>query len=791
MDSSWLEASGPALELAQEFGRLARFERHLRTRVVRWDVQMHRLFGIDPAQPVPDAQAVIEHVHPDDRARLRAEYDAAIRRAGRYATRFRVLRADATQREVQALVEVRDGGDGLPELMLGVVIDDTEGAARARAQEELNAKLAEALKLAQIAVWHIDPVTNRLYHNDASRHLAGMPDWPQYVDLDVVRAATHPDDLALAVRAASEALARPGAVDAETRYLDASGHYRDILTRCVAERDASGKVIGLMGVSLDQTERVAERKRAQALVQRIDLVADAAGVGIWSVDVESGQVEWNAQMFRIYGRDPGEPAPNLRQWVGSWVHPDDRRALAAQRRRSIESNESGFETEFRIVRPDATVRQVACRSRRELREGRAFHVGIHLDVTEQARQRASAEQALRDKLTAERASQAKTEFLARISHELRTPLNAVLGFAQLMEHDGANPLAPLQLERVAHIRSAGEHLMALIGDVLDLSATEDGSLQVSLEPVDIDALLADVMQWVAAPAQHARVSLHLERHGGRVQADPRRLRQVLSNLLSNAVKYNRAGGDVWLSAHSASRDGRPFWALSVRDNGRGLNRSQRAHLFESFNRLGVEHEGIEGMGIGLTIVRQLTELMGGRVEVHSEAGRGSEFVVWLPAADVQAPAGDDLFAEAAGLASAPATPEVPPLTILYIEDNPVNVILVRELVAMRPGVALECAVDGLSGVARALADPPDVVLIDMQLPDIDGYEVLRRLRAAPGLAGRPMIALSANGMPEDIAQAEANGFDAYWTKPIDFCRFLADLDTLAVAAQRRASLQPD
>ena len=785
MDQSWLEASDPALELAQEFGRLARFERDIRTRAVRWDPQMYRLFGLDPAQPVPDARAVIERVHADDRTRIQAEYDAAARRAGRYATRFRVVRVDATEREVQALVEVRNGGDGQPELLLGVIIDDTEGAARARAQEELNAKLAEALKLAQIAVWHIDPTTHRLYHNDASQHLAGMPDWPQYVDLDVVRAATHPDDVAIAVRAANEALARPGAVDAEARYLDATGHYRDILTRRVAERDSSGKVIGLMGVSLDQTERVAERRRAQALVHRIDLVADAAGVGIWSVDVESGQVEWNAQMFRIYGRDPGEPAPSLRQWVGSWVHPDDRRTLAAQRRRSIESHESGFETEFRIVRPDGTLRRVACRSRRELRDGRTFHVGIHLDVTEQARQRASTEQALRDKLNAERASQAKTEFMARISHELRTPLNAVLGFAQLIEHDGASSLPPAQLERVAHIRSAGEHLMALIGDVLDLSATEDGTLQVSIEPVDIDALLGDVMQWVAAPAQRARVSLHLERSGGRVQADPRRLRQVLSNLLSNAVKYNRAGGDVWLSAHSASRDGRPSWAVSVRDNGRGLSRDQRAHLFESFNRLGAEHEGIEGMGIGLTIVRQLAELMGGCVDVHSEAGRGSEFVVWLPAADEQPDAGDDLFHDAAAPASALAAEDPPPLAILYIEDNPVNVILVRELVAMRPGFALHCAVNGLSGVAQALADPPDVVLIDMQLPDIDGHEVLRRLRAAPALAGRPMIALSANGMPEDIAQAEAAGFDAYWTKPIDFCRFLADLDTLAVQAQRR------
>ncbi|HET6599080.1 MAG TPA: PAS domain-containing protein, partial [Burkholderiaceae bacterium] len=568
MDQPWLETSGAALRLAQDFGRLGLFERNVRTRVGRWDPQMYRLFGFDPEEPIPDWQALAECIHLDDRPRVEAEYAAAIRTAGRYASRFRLALANGDRREVQALLEVHNGADGQPESLLGIIIDDTEGAARARAQEELNAKLADALRLAQIAVWHIDLATNRLHHNDASEHLAGMPAWPQYVDLDVVRAATHPDDLPVAVRAADEALARPGAVDAETRYLDASGRYRDVLTRRVAERDSSGKVIGLMGVSLDQTERVAERKRAQDFMRRMDLVADAAGVGIWSVDVESGEVEWNAQMFRIYGRDLDEPTPSLRQWIGHWIHPDDRRPLAEQRRGSIESDESGFETEFRIVRPDGTVRRVACRSRREVREGRSFHVGIHLDVTDLAEQRASAEQARRDKLIAERASQAKSEFMARMSHELRTPLNAVLGFAQLIEHDGHHSLAPAQLDRVAHIRLAGEHLLSLIGDVLDLSATEAGTLPVTLEPVDIDALLGDVMHWVAGPAQRARVSLHLERSGGRVLADPRRLRQVLSNLLSNAVKYNRAGGEVWLSSRRANHDGQPSWALSVRDNGR-------------------------------------------------------------------------------------------------------------------------------------------------------------------------------------------------------------------------------
>jgi CheY-like chemotaxis protein len=270
--------------------------------------------------------------------------------------------------------------------------------------------------------------------------------------------------------------------------------------------------------------------------------------------------------------------------------------------------------------------------------------------------------------------------------------------------------------------------------------------------------------------------MHAQPMAGWVRADPRRLRQILSNLLSNAIKYNRPSGEVWVSSHSCEHEGQPAWAICVRDSGRGLSSEQRAQLFQPFNRLGAERGTIQGTGIGLAIAHHLVRLMGGDVTVTSELGRGSEFRVVLPA---EAPNQPSDHAPLSGFhADLRESPPAARLNLLYIEDNAVNVVLVQELIAMRKDVQLSVAVDGLSGVAQAIASRPQVVLIDMQLPDIDGFEVLRRLRAELALAGTTLIALSANAMPDDISRALESGFDGYWTKPIDFHAFLRELTLL-------------
>ena len=784
--------SADKLALAQEFITLGVFERDLRSGQARWDAQMYKLFGLETTVAVPTIEAAVKHVHPDDLARFESEGRRFLREGGRHALRYRVVWPDGSVHDLRSLIDVRHGADGAPCTMFGVVMDDTEVGDRMREQEAVNNFLSRALRLARVSVWRIDTATDRVRFNDVGYEIMSVVPGPEGIALSELRSLTHPDDLPGLHRAVEAAKAGHDVVDFELRYRNRRGGFRPLLTRRVAERDAQGRVTGLIGITIDQSAQKAEREHAKALLRRLELVADAAELGIWSVDNATGQVEWNATMHRIYGLQAHETPPTLFDWRERHVHPDDHGALTESRQRSILTGANPFETEFRILRPDGTVRWVVSRSRREEHDGRDVLIGIHLDTTELITQRQLAEQALRDKELALRASRAKSDFLSRASHELRTPLNAVLGFAQLIEHDGAHELPAAQMARVSHIRSAGEHLLALVDDVLDLAAIEAGSLPILLAPVNVDDVLQEVVQWVASQAQRRNVTLHLQTSGGCVMADARRLRQIVANLVNNAVKFNRAGGQVWVGARPHGQGGLDAWDITVRDDGRGLTPAQQEHLFEAFHRLGAEREGIEGVGLGLAIVRQLTELMDGRIEVVSAPGQGSEFRVTLKATVDRPPphapiARPDVPAVTTTMAAAleQDASDGPALTLLYIEDNPVNVILVEGLVALRPRVRLRCAVDGLSGVAMALDQLPDVVLIDMQLPDIDGFEVRRRLREQPALDASLMVALSANGLTEDIARALDAGFDDYWTKPIDFKLFLYRLD--ALTQQRRSS----
>ena len=765
------------LALMQEFAGIGILERNLVTGEGRWDDHLFRMFGLDPGQGVPDFPTAMERIHPDDRAAFQREHERIIQRPGRYELRFRVLLPGGEVRHMHSMVEVRHAADGRPALLFGVILDDSQGVSRVRAQEAVSAQLAKALRLARVSVARVDVGSQRVHFNDVGYEINGFDPNPEGVDVAVIRARAHPDDRAAIQRAGEDAMSSDRVIDLEVRYATPGQPFRHITMRRVAERDDTGRVVSLLSISIDQTAVITERSRAIGLMRRLDVVTEAAGLGVWSVDVQSHAVDWNAQMFRIYGLPPGSAAPTYQRWLSGLVHPDDQREVNAVWQHEMAGGDATFESQFRTVWPDGSVRWLVARARKEQLDGRVLVLGVLIDVTDVVTQHQRADQALNDKLAAERSNQAKSDLLARVSHELRTPLNAVLGFAQLIEQDGAAAGPALQLERASYIRSAGEHLRALIDDLLDLAAIEAGTLPLHREPVALAAVFCDVSQWATVQARGAGVALHTETSEGWVLADARRLRQIIVNLVSNAVKYNRAGGTVWLCAQAAPGGAGPGWQISVRDDGRGLDSGQIEHLFESFNRLGAELEGIEGMGLGLVIVRQLTELMGGRVSVLSTPGQGSEFRVWLPASDAPP-------AEVQPVAPEPTVPAetLAPskgLSVLYIEDNAVNVILVQQLFALRPAFTLACMPDGRTGVAQALAEPPDVVLIDMQLPDIDGFEVLRQLRASALLQSRAMIALSANGMSDDIKAAMAAGFDDYWTKPIDVAQFLARLDTLA------------
>ncbi|ARN18996.1 ATP-binding protein [Piscinibacter gummiphilus] len=387
-----------------------------------------------------------------------------------------------------------------------------------------------------------------------------------------------------------------------------------------------------------------------------------------------------------------------------------------------------------------------------------------LDITELQ----EAEEARRAQAEAEAANRAKTQFLSHMSHELRTPLNAILGFSTILREEAAERLTPDQRVQLDHVRHAGWHLLTLIDDVLDLARIESGTIKVDARALLLPSLLDEVLDMARPLAAQLGVTLDAAHHtppATAVRADATRLRQVLLNVLSNAIKYNRPDGGVRVRV-LPTEDGDV--AIEVADSGIGMTPQQLARLFEPFNRLGRERSTVEGTGIGLALSRQLMALMGGSITVDSQVEVGTQVRVHIPRAELQAIPQDTV----PGALPGPAAPALPTGAVLYVEDNAVNTLLIESLFARWPGVTVHTATDGRSGIARARELVPDLVLLDMQLPDVDGLEVLRTLRADETTRRVPIVVLSASAMPGDVERALAEGANDYWTKPIAFERFL-------------------
>ncbi|WP_198320707.1 hybrid sensor histidine kinase/response regulator [Azohydromonas aeria] len=581
----------------------------------------------------------------------------------------------------------------------------------------------------------------------------------------------HPDDQAEVVARWGRACAALQPFEIEYRLRRADGAWRWHLIRALPVAVDAVGTNAWYGSSVDIDDNKRLEHEARALADRLSATMESITDGLFSLDGQwrftyvNRQAEAFLQRRReaLLGRNIWQAFPDA---VGSRFQAEYERCMAS---RSVVRFEEPY-------MPLGTLFEVTAYPS----EG-----GITVyfrDVTE----RAQAEQERAARRAAEQASAAKSRFLARVSHELRTPLNAILGFTQMMEMDTEAPLPAAQSGRLHKVHAAGRHLLAMINEILDLTSVESGGMPLALQPVPLRGVVRASLDSLEPQAAAAGVRL-IDEAGAAglvVTADRLRLQQVLLNLASNAVKYNLRGGWVQVSARAAA--GRVL--VEVADTGRGLSDDQMAHLFQPFNRLGAEKTDIEGAGLGLVIARGLAQLMEGELRAAQREGGGSVFTLELPqaagAAEVpEAPeAAEPAEApgarpQSAGPAPAVAEP-VPAATVLYIEDDPVNALLVRHILELRPDCTLLEAADGAAGLALARQLRPDLVLIDMNLPDMSGVEVLHRLRADAATRALRCIALSADAMPDNVARARAAGFADFWTKPIDVPEFLQRLDAL-------------
>ncbi|MFO1274329.1 MAG: PAS domain-containing protein, partial [Rubrivivax sp.] len=518
------------------------------------------------------------------------------------------------------------------------------------------------------------------------------------------------------------------------------------------------------GIDISDLKRTQESLRAQQAELRAVLAAFPGYIA--SVDEQMRYLFVNHALAHRMGRPAAEV---LGHTVEEMMGPELAATIGAELRLAIGGGRSQVDRHYPAARGlpalDLEVTHVAGPLRED---GRRQYYAFGIDIT--ARKRAEAATvAARDE--AERANRAKSQFLSQMSHELRTPLNAILGLGQLLASDPRHPLAAAQKSYVEEMVRGARHLLELINDVLDLGRVESGQLGLELDAVALEPLVAECLALVRPLAQAREVQLIAQPMPGLVvRADRRRLKQVLLNLLANAIKYNRRPGSVRVECRTEGT----HLQLGVRDTGRGLTADERARLFQPFERLDAARLGVEGSGIGLALSRRLVDAMGGTLDVESEAGVGSLFWVRLPAAS-----GGPAAAEAAR-AVAPPPPAVDgaPL-VLYVEDNPVNVFVMEAMFERLPGYRLVCAQTPAEGLQLARAERPVLILLDVQLPEMNGPEVLQRLRAREDTRDIPVVAVSANAMADDIAEMMNAGAAAYLTKPLE-------LDQLTGAVRRYA-----
>ena len=627
-------------------------------------------------------------------------------------------------------------------------------------------------------LWEWDLTTQRIDWSGGYWERLGYraEDEPQLTDANNILAYMHPEDREASRESMREHLRTGAAFNSSYRIRMKNGEYIWTQVRADSIRDENGRALYMSGVSFDITALKQAEEALRESESRQERIIQSSNDGIWEWYAKKGGFHFSSRCWELIGYDANDDEitqgeDKLVVWR-KHIHPQD----LAKFDNALADHMAGkgpFDIEYRLIGKDKELHWVRGRGRASFNEdGKPTRMsGANMDMTQV---KLAEQRVIQAKVAAEKANQAKSEFLSSMSHELRTPLNAILGYAQLFEYD--LNLTQQQMTNMREIRKAGDHLLQLINDVLDLAKIESGKMTVSLEPVLVSRIISEAFTLVQPQADARGIHLYssidaLENHY--VIADNVRYKQALINLLSNAVKYNNMGGEVEVSLRLIAAK---TLRLGVRDNGKGIPANRQAEVFQPFNRLNAEFSKIEGSGVGLVITKQLVEMMHGRLDFKSTENVGTEFWIDLPLASEWNQQQTEIIKSVDYVPTLLAFYEQK--NVLYIEDNPTNVRLLQQFFERHDNLTLDVAEEPFIGIYKARSTQPDLIILDINLPGMDGFEAMNVLQNDPMTRHIPVVGLSANAMPYDIERGIKSGFFEYLTKPVDMNKLIETLNRI-------------
>lgn len=722
--------------------------------IVFWNPGAAAIFGYTETEALgkPLTDIIPQRYHGLHRETIRRLKTARETRGAGKTVELQGLRKDGAEFPVEMTLSSWKTNEG--QFYTGIVRDITRRKQAEDALKFSESRLSEAQRVAHVGSWEWDVETRQVFWSGEQYRLFGFtPDefLPSY---ERFMASVHQDDRKRARKWLKELASGKETAGIEVRIILPNGKTRLLHTLGRSVRDKAGKIGRIVGTSQDITERSKADQKFKALLE-------SAPDAIIIVKCDGSIMLVNSQAEKIFGYQREE-------LLGKDIEilvPERFRGKYPRHRSDYFKNPHarpmGAGLDLAGKRKDGTEFPLEISlSPLDTAEGTLAMAAIR-DTTERKRVERELNEA---KEEAERANKAKSEFLSRMSHELRTPLNAILGFGQLIEKQSP---AGSTRTRAGHITGAGRHLLNLINEILDISRIEAGAMQLSLEPVRLSDVLDEAVDLIRPLAGERGIKFTAPDHVTPpvyVQADLQRFKQVLLNLFSNAVKYSAKNARVTISYRSS---GEGTMRIVVADTGSGIASEKLCRLFTPFDRLGAEQSSVEGTGLGLALSARIMHAMGGGIGASSQIGRGSTFWVDLPRAEPPS-------------AKLPATNHDEPVlnlnaqakrTILYIEDNLSNLNLVQEILSQQPQVELLSAMQGRLGLDLARKHSPDLILLDVHLPDLDGWDVFSQLQVEEATRNIPVIVLSADATARQIQQFMTAGARDYLTKPLDVGRF--------------------